>query len=91
MNRVDIRSTNMFYPCHEDEYISYVKKGFGCPVSILDYNIHEWLNENMDENDWKLYKYYRKSMIYHIDKSEEFVGIEFINEEDAMAFKLRWL
>ncbi len=95
MYRVDIKSTNSYCTGYEDGYVIYYKKrSFGYPVEF-DHRMYKWLNDNnIDRESWRLYNRYVKidfPMVEAFNRTEEFFGIGFVNEEDAVAFKLRWL
>ena len=92
MHKVDIKSTNDYYSSYEDGYIRYYKNKFGCPLEF-NYSMYEWLNDNIDNGLWKFYNRYVKSddLSVYGYKMKEYFGIEFVNEEDAMVFKMRWL
>ncbi len=75
---VEIDEYDHFYRTWED-----VKHGMF--IIQLNDNLEKWLNENITSNyDVNCDDIYSNSN-YH------FAIIEFTNEEDAMAFKLRWL
>ena len=66
-----------------------------CSMSGQDYvpyinaDISEWLQDNMEKN--VNYEFESNINPYKSEPEIEKVGIAFANEEDAVAFKLRWM
>lgn len=71
-------------------------------VNDFPYKMCEWLQDNCKRNNWQLYTRYDRNKDEHKipgwgDSSDDlyltnvYNGIGFIDKEDAMAFKLKWL
>lgn len=51
-------------------------------------DVYDWCNENFNSDDWHFW--YEREHEYLIDEILVCAFFEFIRDEDAMAFTLRW-
>ena len=100
--KVDIRVHNI-HISYEDGHTVWGKHTFGWPVGFkgFTYDMYEWLRANCS-NDWNFYIRYDRCKNGHklsgwsdiptdLYSTDAYNGVGFVNKEDAMAFKLRWI